>query len=119
MHQRTGKRVPLWNDSIPHGAPVMVYPRESRDSEKETVVYFPSCVSRVMGNADGDGTADTRKVFIGLLERAGYNVVHLTTDTLVANVRMLLEEPELAPAHACALQLLELTKTPIIYYKHH
>ncbi|MCK5519769.1 MAG: 4Fe-4S dicluster domain-containing protein, partial [Candidatus Marinimicrobia bacterium] len=47
----SGKRIPLWNPQMPKGAdlpPVLV---EDSNENKNTVVYFPTCINRTMGNS--------------------------------------------------------------------
>jgi D-lactate dehydrogenase len=45
------------------------------DAGAERVVYFPSCVARMMGPARGDGTDELPAVTERVLRRAGYGIV--------------------------------------------
>ena len=69
------KKVPLWNRQMPKGiSPVKPVPVNPANPLK--VVYFPSCISRTMGPAEGDAekTELPRKT-IALLLKAGYEVI--------------------------------------------
>ncbi|PWE01092.1 FAD-binding and (Fe-S)-binding domain-containing protein [Marinilabilia rubra] len=77
LFKASGHRIPLWNPNMPHGGPSSsVYKSNGRDSEKDTVVYFPTCINRTMGkSADyGNEMAVVEKTRL-LLEKAGFNVV--------------------------------------------
>ncbi len=71
----SGGRLPLWNPSAPRPAPA----REFRDlvrGQGRRVVYFPSCIVRMMGPARAD--PESRAVFeaaLSVLGKAGYDVL--------------------------------------------
>ena len=71
-----GNRLPHWSPYLPEaaqGVPASVI--VSSDSPK--VVYFPSCVSRTMGPADGDRRTESLiQVTQRVLSKAGFNIVH-------------------------------------------
>jgi D-lactate dehydrogenase len=76
LRRMSGGRIPLWNPSMPRGAdPVPARTPVRKDAP--AVVYFPSCINRVMGPAKGE--ADERSlttVVVELLHRAGYDVMY-------------------------------------------
>jgi D-lactate dehydrogenase len=63
-----GERLPLWNENL--GGPAAIPPTRRTNAE---AVYFPACVSRMMGHADRQqhGLVET---FVTIAERAGVNV---------------------------------------------
>jgi D-lactate dehydrogenase len=71
----SGGRMPLWNRWAPRPAPE----REFRDlvrGQGRRVVYFPSCIVRMMGPARAD--AESRAVFeaaLSVLGKAGYDIL--------------------------------------------
>jgi len=79
--------LPLWNRYMPRGAgPLNAPPTVDAEAEggssltkrAKSVVYLPSCVTRMMGPARGDDDAGTDAVhdkFFSLLEKAGYEVI--------------------------------------------
>lgn len=73
----SGHGIPLWNPNMPHGGPsVRAYQSNHKFSEKDSVVYFPTCINRTMGNSEDYGkeltvVEKTRQ----LLEKAGFNVI--------------------------------------------
>jgi D-lactate dehydrogenase len=76
MRALSGGRIPLWNEFMPRGADV-VSPNNTNHENRPVVVYFPTCINRSMGVAEGD--ADPRSlvtVIHILLERAGFAVVY-------------------------------------------
>jgi D-lactate dehydrogenase len=71
----SGQRMPLWNPLLP-GPSRMPRPSQHATHERPRVVYFPCCVSRMMGPARGDAERDPLPVKVtSLLEKAGYQVV--------------------------------------------
>jgi D-lactate dehydrogenase len=85
MHNITGGMIPLWNEYFPKGASklkdISYSPEPANttpDPEKENfVVYFPSCITRSMGQSKNKSkelqiTALTKT----LLERAGYKIIY-------------------------------------------
>jgi len=72
----SGNLIPLWNPYMPVGAS-RLRRLAPFDPARPTVVYFPSCINRTMGPAQGD--ADSRSlttVVAEVLERAGFNVLY-------------------------------------------
>ena len=72
----SGGTIPLWNAFMPRGADA-VSPHNTNDENRPKVVYFPTCINRSMGVAQGD--ADRRSlvtVIHILLERAGFSVMY-------------------------------------------
>jgi D-lactate dehydrogenase len=70
----TGKKFPAWNTAMPTGADFReVIVRKNKD----TVVYFPSCISRTMGNSKNSSVKENQTdVMQRLLVKAGYNIVY-------------------------------------------
>jgi len=76
MHALSGGAIPLWNEFMPRGADAVQLTVHNQEG-RPTVVYFPTCINRAMGVAEGD--ADQRSlvtVIHLLLERAGFAVVY-------------------------------------------
>lgn len=69
----SGNRLPLWNPAMPRGAGRIQ--AISRNGHAKSVVYFPSCAVRTMGNSKGDTSRPLVEVTVELLERAGYQVI--------------------------------------------
>lgn len=64
-----GERLPLWNEHL--GGPAAIPPTSRTNAE---AVYFPACVSRIMGHADGQRAKQERglvETFVTIAERAG------------------------------------------------
>ena len=71
----SGNVLPLWNPAMPRPSIKLRSPK-AQPLEAPAVVYFPSCINRVMGPARRDnGTAPLTAVTLRLLEKAGYSVV--------------------------------------------
>jgi len=76
LHQWSGRRIPLWNRHMPLGASP-VPPLPPADPAADTVVYFPTCINRTMGNSAGDeGSPGLMENIVELLSKAGYRVVY-------------------------------------------
>ncbi len=75
LHNRTGKRIPRWNTSMPRAAAEPI--TSSTPASPDKVVYFPSCVARSMGaeKKDPDKSA-LRDHTLSVLAKAGYEVIH-------------------------------------------
>ncbi len=74
MRALSGKRMPLWNPSMPRPARAVVSPGDG--GGRDRVVYFPSCASRTMGPARGDPENDALPArTMALLQKAGFQVV--------------------------------------------
>lgn len=71
-----GKNFPLWNRWMPKAANKLLPEVNSITNEKK-VVYFPSCISRSMGNPKGSKTNESlTTVTHRLLIKAGYDIVY-------------------------------------------
>ncbi|WP_024953954.1 FAD-binding and (Fe-S)-binding domain-containing protein [Sulfurospirillum arcachonense] len=69
----SGDRLPLWTKSLPSG-----YKFEGKTTLKsdDKIVYFSSCINRTMANpSQREDEKPLDVVIIGLLERAGYEVI--------------------------------------------
>jgi len=74
MRAVTGERLPQWSASMPTGEKFAPHPKQKNAQEK--VVYFSSCINRTMSNPrPTEGEPPLYEVVIGLLERAGYEVI--------------------------------------------
>jgi D-lactate dehydrogenase len=72
----SGNRLPLWTPYMPKGAKKRKYTALAGDSDKK-VVYFPSCISRTMGPAQGDTDEELLSLATEkLLLRAGYEILY-------------------------------------------
>ncbi|MDP3398374.1 MAG: FAD-binding and (Fe-S)-binding domain-containing protein [Bacteroidales bacterium] len=75
MHKITGGIVPLWNEHFPKGASKIKASLPNKGAN--SVVYFPSCITRSMGQSktmtDQPQVTEITKI---LLERAGFNIVY-------------------------------------------
>ncbi|SCA56847.1 putative 4Fe-4S ferredoxin, oxidoreductase [Candidatus Terasakiella magnetica] len=73
MRKISGERTPRWTAAMPTG--ISFKPEPSPATEKDVVVYIPSCASRTMGPARGDDKKTPLPVVTErLLKRAGYAV---------------------------------------------
>ncbi len=71
-----GKSFPLWNRWMPKGADKLL-PEVVTANNSKRVVYFPSCISRTMGNPKGSKTNESlTTVTHRLLVKAGYDIVY-------------------------------------------
>jgi len=71
-----GKNFPLWNKWMPKAADKLLPEVNSFENEKK-VVYFPSCISRSMGNPKGSKTNESlTTVTHRLLLKAGYDIIY-------------------------------------------
>ena len=74
LRKISGNKIPAWNTAIPKGAD---FREVTIQTNKETVVYFPSCISRTMGNSkDAHVKENQTDVMQRLLAKAGYNIVY-------------------------------------------
>ncbi len=69
----TGASLPQWTQSLPAGE--KFEPTVSGKSSEDKVVYFSSCINRSMANPKQGEEAPLYEVVIGLLEKAGYEVI--------------------------------------------
>jgi D-lactate dehydrogenase len=71
----SGETLPLWNPAMPRAAD-RLRQTPSEEAGGPSVVYFPSCINRVMGPARGDdGDVSVSSVTFRLLKKAGFTVV--------------------------------------------
>jgi D-lactate dehydrogenase len=81
-HKITGGLVPLWNEYFPKGASTIKTKGQKKqpvanDSIKPKVVYFPSCITRSMGQSkDQSNEVQITQLTEILLERAGYQIIY-------------------------------------------
>ncbi len=69
----SGDTMPLWTKSLPRG---YKFKGETTLKSENKVVYFSSCINRTMANpSENDDELPIDVVIIGLLERAGYEVI--------------------------------------------
>ena len=75
LRKASGEKIPLWNPSMPRGADPLRTAAEPPD-EGPAVVYFPTCINRSMGIANGDEDPRSLTTAIhDLLHKAGYRVI--------------------------------------------
>lgn len=72
LRSLSGNRMPLWLCALPtrinqKGTPTL--------KSEDKVVYFSSCINRTMGNTKKSKDKNLDEVIIGILERAGYEVI--------------------------------------------
>ncbi len=73
--------VPLWLDHLKK--PPSLKPLSENNlqgSAKKTIVYFPACISRVLGNGE-DGKKSLMETFLSVSAKAGINVIVLNNVT--------------------------------------
>lgn len=71
-----GKNFPLWNKWMPKAADKLL-PEIISESNEKRVVYFPSCISRTMGNPKNGKTDESlTTVTHRLLVKAGYDIIY-------------------------------------------
>lgn len=71
-----GKNFPLWNKWMPKSADKLL-PDEVSELNKKRIVYFPSCISRTMGNPKGSISDESlTTVTHKLLKKAGYDIIY-------------------------------------------
>lgn len=77
LRKLTFNHLPRWSPAMPTAAePLRFVPSSARPSDKPRVVYFTTCVSRMMGPAVKDiGQVQLVEKTKNLLEKAGYQVV--------------------------------------------
>ncbi len=68
-------KIPKWNKWLPQASAKLGIPA-SGSKAGNTVVYFPSCISRTMGPArDDNDQRSLHQVMLSLLDKAGYHVI--------------------------------------------
>ncbi len=76
VRRLSGDTIPLWNPSMPGGADPVPAAAPRRPGAP-AVVYFPSCINRAMGAAQGEEDGRSLStIVVELLHRAGYDVVY-------------------------------------------
>lgn len=76
LREISGNRLPLWTPEMPKGAPKKKYVNIP-GPEEQTVVYFPSCISRTMGPSQDDPEQRLlTEVTETVLKRAGYGIIY-------------------------------------------
>ncbi len=81
MHKLSGGIIPLWNEHFPKGAG-KINPDRTKDiptlnKNTDKVVYFPSCITRSMGNSkDYSQEVELTQLTKTLLNRAGIEVIY-------------------------------------------
>jgi len=77
-HRLTRGMIPRWNAFLPGGTPTITLGSETNDREAD-VVYFPSCLSRSMGNMSGEvHPYSVGEAVCRVLDRAGLSYAHPT-----------------------------------------
>lgn len=80
VHKLTGGLVPLWNEFFPKGAKRIKISDKTclaGKGDENLVVYFPSCITRTMGQSKGNAhKSNLTDVTKTLLERAGFTVIY-------------------------------------------
>jgi D-lactate dehydrogenase len=72
----SGGRLPLWSPAMPRPARARIAPTATAGRDDPAVVYFPSCVARVMGPARGDPEErEACQALRSVLAKAGYALV--------------------------------------------
>lgn len=71
----SGNRIPLWNPYLPIGAKKINTQPQTLTSEQK-VVYFPSCINRVMGvSMENRREKQLSDTMVKLLNKGGYEVI--------------------------------------------
>ena len=70
----SGNQVPQWNPHFLKPAPSINWQYEAKPNLSK-VVYFPSCICRMMGPSEGSHTSHAEAVH-KVLNRAGYQYIH-------------------------------------------
>lgn len=69
-------KLPQWNQFLPKGVKSK-FVNKSYDADDKTVIYFPSCISRTMGNyKKSDYDNDQPAAMERLLNKAGYQIIY-------------------------------------------
>lgn len=72
----SGNKIPKWNVAMPSGAGLKTIIVE-KDKFKDTVVYFPSCISRTMGVSKSNLASENQTdVVQRLLTKANFNIIY-------------------------------------------
>eukprot|EP00217_Crustomastix_stigmatica_P007397 CAMPEP_0183793250 /NCGR_PEP_ID=MMETSP0803_2-20130417/3086_1 /TAXON_ID=195967 /ORGANISM="Crustomastix stigmata, Strain CCMP3273" /LENGTH=1128 /DNA_ID=CAMNT_0026037623 /DNA_START=16 /DNA_END=3400 /DNA_ORIENTATION=- len=80
LNKVSGNLVPVWNPYMPKGAKPLPEPtpvQQPAAGLERKVVYLASCVTRMMGPANGDKTDKTvHEALLSVMAKAGYEVVY-------------------------------------------
>ncbi len=75
VHKISGRSIPLWNRSMPLGAPKVDVSSVAVYGDK--IVYFPACINRIMGtDASLKGKVALPQITKILLNRANYEILY-------------------------------------------
>lgn len=69
----SGQRLPLWHQALARASAALPGTAQS-SSDRDVVVYLPSCATRTMGDTRSDRREPLPEVTVRLLERAGFTV---------------------------------------------
>ncbi len=69
----SGQRLPLWHQALPRASAALPGTAQSA-SDRDVVVYLPSCATRTIGDTREDRREPLPEVTLRLLERAGFTV---------------------------------------------
>ncbi|MCX6138432.1 MAG: FAD-binding and (Fe-S)-binding domain-containing protein [Ignavibacteriales bacterium] len=77
LRSLSGNLIPLWNRYMPKGADLVKPPLAALPDSAPEVVYFPTCINRTMGVADGDKYEDSLVTRTqSFLIKAGFRVLY-------------------------------------------
>ncbi|SFP93183.1 FAD-binding and (Fe-S)-binding domain-containing protein [Parafilimonas terrae] len=73
--------VPLWSDHLKKPPSLKpLYENSLQSNAEKTIIYFPACISRVLGNGE-DGKKSLMETFLSVSAKAGINVIVLKNVT--------------------------------------
>ncbi|WP_196594938.1 FAD-binding and (Fe-S)-binding domain-containing protein [Pectinatus sottacetonis] len=76
LRKASDGKIPRWTKWMPKSGSTPVHKLTEADRNKPKVVYYPSCVTRMMGPAKYDyDQRQLNEVMISLMEKAGYAVI--------------------------------------------
>ncbi len=68
-------KIPMWNSFLPKGAKAKY--KNDVNGQENVVIYFPSCISRTMGNYSKSKYQDDQSIVMQrLLKKAGYKIIY-------------------------------------------
>jgi len=77
MRSLSGNRIPLWNPYMPFGAKRINSKQVQEFNTVKKVVYFPSCINRVMGvSKENREEKQLSEKMVELLNKGGYEVIN-------------------------------------------
>lgn len=74
LNKISGRKLPVWNKYLPKGNKLKTQELQKISSSKESIVYFPSCISRTFGSSSEAEPSQT-EIIIKLLQKAKFNVI--------------------------------------------